>query len=69
MITEEPVNNSFALSLAGWISKEIFEHLDAPVNVIGSENLPAIPLNSILEETMIPNAQKVKVAIAKTLSY
>src|SRR5207248_2497362 len=42
VVTEEPVNNSFAQALAGMISKECFESLDAPVMVIGSENLPAI---------------------------
>ena len=40
-------------------SKHCFEYLDAPVQVIGSENLPAIPLNSVLEERMVPNADKV----------
>jgi 2-oxoisovalerate dehydrogenase E1 component len=69
VVTEEPVNNSFALSIAGLISKNIFEYLDAPVEVIGSENLPAIPLNSILEERMIPNANKVGAAINKLLNY
>ena len=37
--------------------------------VIGSENMPAIPLNSILEATMIPNANKVSEAIKSMLSY
>jgi 2-oxoisovalerate dehydrogenase E1 component len=69
VVTEEPVNNSFALSLAGFISKNCFEYLDAPVEVIGSENLPAIPLNSILEERMIPNADKVKKVMEKILGY
>ncbi len=69
VVTEEPVNNSFALSIAGMISKECFESLDAPVEVIGSENLPAIPLNSTLEFTMIPNAEKVGKMIEKVLGY
>jgi 2-oxoisovalerate dehydrogenase E1 component len=69
VITEEPVNNSFAQALAGRISKECFTHLDAPVDIIGSENLPAIPLNSILEFTMIPNADKVSTAIKNLLNY
>jgi 2-oxoisovalerate dehydrogenase E1 component len=37
--------------------------------VIGSENMPAIPLNSVLEETMIPSTEKVKVKILEVLSY
>ena len=69
VVTEEPVNNSFAQAIAGLISKECFESLDAPVEIIGSENLPAIPLNSTLEFTMIPNAEKVGKMMEKVLSY
>ena len=69
VLTEEPYNNSFAQSLAGRIQEHCFEQLDAPVFVMGSENLPAIPLNSILEETMIPNAGKVSKKIAEILLY
>jgi 2-oxoisovalerate dehydrogenase E1 component len=69
VVTEEPVNNSFAQALAGRIQRLCFQSLDAPVEVIGSENLPAIPLNTILEQTMLPNADKVAIAIGKMLSY
>ena len=65
ILTEEPVNNGFSQSIAARISEHCFEYLDAPVKVIGSENLPAIPLNSILEKTMLPNAEKVEIAIEK----
>ena len=60
VVTEEPSNNSFARALAGKIQEECFKFLDAPVMTIGSENMPAIPLNSTLEETMIPSTEKVK---------
>ena len=43
--------------------------LDAPVMVIGSENMPAIPLNSTLEFTMIPNADKVKAKMEELMKY
>ena len=69
VVTEEPVNNSFARSLAGMIQEKCFKYLDAPVMVIGSENLPAIPLNSTLEQTMIPSAEKVKIKIEELLKY
>jgi 2-oxoisovalerate dehydrogenase E1 component len=69
VVTEEPVNNSFARSLAGRIQEACFRDLDAPVMVIGSENLPAIPLNSTLEQTMIPSAEKVKAKLEELLSY
>ena len=69
VLTEEPYNNGFAQALSGRISKFCFEYLDAPVEVIGAENLPAIPLNSTLEATMLPNATKVSKAIGDLLNY
>ena len=69
IVTEEPVKNTFASSLAGLIQQQCFEKLDAPVRVVGSEDLPAIPLNSTLEQTMIPNADKVQAAMEELLNY
>jgi len=69
ILTEEPVFNGFAQSIAARISQNCFKYLDAPVTVVGSENLPAIPLNSILEKTMLPNADKVEKAIRELLAY
>jgi len=69
VVTEEPTNNSFARSLAGLIQEKCFESLDAPVMTIGSENMPAIPLNSVLEQTMIPSTEKVKAKIEEILNY
>ena len=69
VLTEEPYNNSFAQSLAGRIQEHCFEKLDAPVFTMGSENLPAIPLNSTLEATMLPNAEKLSKKIEEVLAY
>jgi len=69
VLTEEPTGNSFARSLSGLIQEHCFQHLDAPVMTLGSENMPAIPLNSILEETMIPSALKVQSKIEELLDY
>ena len=69
VITEEPVNNTFAQSISSRIQQNCFEYLDAPVTVIGSENLPAVPLNSALEFAMLNNAEKVATAIEQVLAY
>lgn len=69
IVTEESYKNSFAEALAGRIQEKCFSNLDAPVMVIGSENLPAIPLNSTLEFAMIPNADKVAKKMEVLLSY
>ncbi|MEZ4935757.1 MAG: thiamine pyrophosphate-dependent enzyme [Saprospiraceae bacterium] len=69
VLTEEPVNNSFARSIAGLIQEKCFEHLDAPVTTLGSENMPAIPLNSTLEATMLPSVEKVVERVGEVLRY
>jgi 2-oxoisovalerate dehydrogenase E1 component len=69
VLTEEPLLNSFAESLAGRISKECFKDLDAPVWTMGAANLPAVPLNVDLEKMMLPDAAKVKSEIEKLLSF
>jgi 2-oxoisovalerate dehydrogenase E1 component len=69
VLTEEQQNNSFAEALAGRISKNCFQWLDAPVEVLGALNLPAVPLNMGLESAMLPNAIKVAERIAMLLEY
>ena len=69
VLTEESIGFGFAQALAGEIQQACFENLDAPVKVLGAENLPAIPLNSTLEAAMIPNADKVEKVVAELLMY
>jgi 2-oxoisovalerate dehydrogenase E1 component len=69
VLTEEPLLNSFAESLAGRISKECFKYLDAPVWTLGASNLPAVPLNVDLEKMMLPNAEKVKKALKDLIDF
>ncbi len=68
IVTEEQQNNSFSEALAGRISKSCFRFLDAPVEVIGALNLPAVPMNIVLENAMLPNADKVADKIFALLS-
>ncbi|HET7119338.1 MAG TPA: thiamine pyrophosphate-dependent enzyme [Hanamia sp.] len=69
VLTEEQQNNSFAEALAGRISKECFRFLDAPVEVLGALNLPAVPMNIGLENAMLPNEEKVADVIIELLNY
>lgn len=69
VLTEETIDNSFAESLAGRISRHCFEHLDAPVEIMGAVNTPAIPLNSTLEQTMLPSADKVREVLERLMDY
>jgi len=65
VVVEEQQENSFAEALAGRISKNCFQWLDAPVEVLGALNIPAIPMNIGLEKAVLPNPDKV----AERLEY
>ncbi|MBO9633417.1 MAG: tungsten formylmethanofuran dehydrogenase [Chitinophagaceae bacterium] len=67
VLTEEQQNNSFAEALAGRISRNCFQWLDAPVEVMGALNLPAVPMNMVLEQAMLPNPEKVASCINQLL--
>lgn len=67
VLTEETLRNSFAEAIAGRIQRHCFQYLDAPVEIMGSANLPAVPLNMGLEKEMLPNADKVSALISKLL--
>ena len=67
VLTEEQQNNSFAEALAWRISKNCFRWLDTPVEVMGALNLPAVPMNILLENAMLPNSFKVTSVIGSLL--
>ena len=69
MVTEESIENTFTLGLAGRLQRLCFQHLDAPIEIVASVDAPAIPLNSTLEAAMLPNASKVKDALTQLLNY
>lgn len=69
VLTEEPLNNSFAEALSLRISNYCYHFLDAKVDVIGSLNLPAVPINLALEAAMLPTANKVANRLEKLLKY
>jgi 2-oxoisovalerate dehydrogenase E1 component len=69
MVTEESIENTFTLGLAGRLQRLCFQHLDAPIEIVASVDAPAIPLNSTLEAAMLPNASKVRNALTQLLNY
>ena len=69
LVTEESEEASFTLGLAGRIQRDNFEFLDAPIQIVGSIDTPAIPLNSTLEAALLTNATKVKNSLVKLFNY
>lgn len=69
LVTEESVEATFTLALAGRIQRDNFEFLDAPISIVGSVDTPAIPLNSGLEAELLTNASKVRNELNKLFNY
>ncbi len=69
VLTEEQQNNSFAEALAGRISKNCFQSLDAAVEVLGALNVPAVPMNIGLEKAMLPGIEKVVDRLKQLVSF
>ena len=69
VLTEEQLRNSFAEAMACRIQQHCFYQLDAPVKTMGALDLPAVPMNIILEAAMLPGVDKVRVAMGELLAY
>lgn len=69
VLTEEQLRNSFCEALAGRIAQNCFQHLDAPIQTMGALDLPAVPMNMVLEAAMLPSADKVAERIEKLLRW
>jgi len=69
LVTEESIEATFTLSIAAKIQKNCFKQLDAPIEVVGSVDTPAIPLNSILEFELLTNATKVAAGIERVFRF
>ena len=67
VLTEETIMHSFAEALAGRIASQFFQFLDAPIKIIGSKNVPAIPLNEALEKAVLPNVEMIAEAMGQIL--
>lgn len=69
VLTEEQQTNSYAEALAWRISRHCFTSLDAPVEVLGALDLPAVPMNTGLESAMLPNPAKVAAVLRSLLKF
>jgi 2-oxoisovalerate dehydrogenase E1 component len=69
LVTEESIEATFTLGLAGRIQRDNFQVLDAPIMILGSVDTPAIPLNSVLETELLTNSTKVQAKLMELLEY
>jgi 2-oxoisovalerate dehydrogenase E1 component len=68
VVHEDKVHGGFGGEIAARIGSELFEHLDAPVDRVGSTFTP-VGFNRILERAILPDTARVLEAAKKTLAY
>jgi len=68
IVHEDKVFSGFGAEIAAIITDEAFEYLDAPVKRVGSTFTP-VGFNRILERAILPNKDKILVAIREILKY
>ena len=69
LVTEESIECNFMLGIAGRLQRDNFMYLDAPIEIVGSVDTPAIPLNSDLELALLPNGVRIKEKIEKLFKF
>ncbi len=65
---EDKVHGGFGGEIAARIASELFAHLDAPVERVGSAFTP-VGFSRILERAVLPSTEKLLEAVRKTLAY
>ncbi|MBE0639434.1 MAG: 2-oxoisovalerate dehydrogenase [Bacteroidales bacterium] len=68
VVHEDKVFGGFGGEIAGIISEEAFEYLDAPVKRVGSTFTP-VGFNRILEKAILPDVDRVYHAAKKVLDF
>ncbi len=68
VVHEDKVFSGFGGEIATMIMEEAFEYLDAPVKRVGSVFTP-VGFNRILENAILPNADKIYQAAKDLLDY
>jgi 2-oxoisovalerate dehydrogenase E1 component len=67
VLTEDTLTGSIAGDIAAWISEHCFEHLDAPVQRLGSLDTP-VPLAKSLEDHFLPWS-RLKETLDQLIAY
>ena len=68
IVHEDKVFAGFGGELTGLINEKGFEHLDAPVRRVGSEDTP-VGFNRILERAILPDKEKILKALENLWAY
>ena len=69
IVYEDNISGGFGAEVAATIAEDAFEFLDGPVTRIASPDVPLAPYSGILEEHILPNAEKIAAGIRKLAAF
>ena len=68
IVHEDKVFSGFGAELAATIGTELFQHLDAPIQRVGSVFTP-VGFHPVLEKAILPDADRIYKAASDLLAY
>jgi 2-oxoisovalerate dehydrogenase E1 component len=68
VVHEDHITNGFGAEIAAWVSGNVFEWLDAPIQRVGARDIP-IAFSRILERATLPYESQVHDALEALLNY
>ena len=69
IVYEDNISGGFGAEVAATIAEDAFEFLDGPVTRVASPDVPLAPYSGILEEHILPNAEKIAAGIRKLAAF
>ncbi len=69
IVYEDNNTGGFGAEVSATIAQEAFEYLDAPIIRVASPDVPIAPYSGILEEYILPNAEKIAEGARKLAAY
>lgn len=69
IVYEDNLTGGFGAEVAATIACDAFDYLDGPVMRVASPDVPLTPYAGVLEDYVLPNAEKIAAAIRKLAAY
>lgn len=69
IVHEDNLTMGIGAEIAAIVAEEAFEYLDAPIMRVAAPDVPAVPFSRPLQDTFMPNADKIAEAIRKLEAY
>jgi pyruvate dehydrogenase E1 component beta subunit len=66
IVEEAAKTGAFGAQIAAWLTEELFDHLDAPIQRVAARDVP-MPFSPPMEEFVLPNAGDIVAAVRRVL--